>query len=198
MRWTQKLMREVAQEERAELGLGPYESFDPYKLADLHGIPVYCLADCVDYGLAPAVPAHFAEEHVGSWSAMLVPLGTARVVVENDKHAPTRRRSNISHELGHHLLEHPFDQVVLGEDHKRVFNEQQEKQATFMAGELLIPLKAAERMAFDGWDNASVAARVCENSSRVAARYGVSEQFAQMQMKGQRVRARRAAENFSR
>jgi Zn-dependent peptidase ImmA (M78 family) len=79
-----------------------------------------------------------------------------------------------------HLLEHPFDSVILGEDHKRQFSEQQEKRATFMAGELLIPLAAAERMAFDGWDNA-----------RVAAAYGVSEQFAQMQMKGQRVRAQR-------
>lgn len=62
--------------------------------------------------------------------------------------------------------------MILGEDHRRQFNEQQEKLATFMAGELLIPLAAAERMAFDGWDNA-----------RVAAAYGVSEQFAQMQMK---------------
>lgn len=118
---------------------------------------------------------------------MLLPIGTARIIVENDNHEPVRRRSNIAHELGHHLLEHPFDQAILGEDHKRVFDDKQEKEATFMAGELLIPLKAAERMAFDGWDN-----------PRVANRYGVSEQFAQMQMKGQRVRAQRAAENFSR
>jgi hypothetical protein len=32
--------------------------------------------------------------------------------------------------------------VILGEDHKRQFNEQQEKQTTFTAGELLIPLAA--------------------------------------------------------
>jgi hypothetical protein len=54
-----------------------------------------------------------------------------------------------------------------------------------MAGELLIPLAAAERMAFDGWDNA-----------RVAVVYQVSTQFAQNQMKGQRVRARRAADKY--
>lgn len=59
------------------------------------------------------------------------------------------------------------------------------EQATFMAGELLIPLTAAERMAFDDWDNA-----------RVATAYGVSEQFAQMQMKGERVRAQRAASKY--
>jgi len=102
----------------------------------------------------------------------------------NESHALVRRRSNIAHELGHYLLEHPFDHVILGEDHNRQFNDEQEKQATFIAGELLIPLAAAERMAFDGWDNA-----------RVAAAHGVSAQFAQMQMKGQRVRAQRAAES---
>jgi Zn-dependent peptidase ImmA (M78 family) len=187
MRWTQQLMREVAREERAELGLGPMDPLDPYVLAAAHGIPVYCLADCVDHGLPRRVFERFANEDTGSWSAMLLPLGTARIIVENDRHAPVRRRSNIAHELGHHLLEHPFDQVVLGEDHKRIFDEQQEKQATFMAGELLVPLKAAERMAFDGWGN-----------DRVAARYGVSEQFAQMQMKGQRVRATRAVKKFNR
>lgn len=109
----------------------------------------------------------------------------ARIIIENESHALVRRRSNIAHELGHHLLEHPFDQVILGEDHKRQFDDQQEKQATFMAGELLIPLAAAKRMAFDDWDNA-----------RVAAAYGVSKQFAQMQMKGPRVHARRAAQKY--
>ncbi|MGV9654454.1 ImmA/IrrE family metallo-endopeptidase [Streptomyces sp. NPDC003554] len=91
----------------------------------------------------------------------------------------------MAHELGHHLLEHSFDTVILGEDHKPQFDPQREKQATFVAGELLVPLAAAERMAYDGWDN-----------ERVAAAYGVSKQFAQMQMKGQRVRAQRAAKKY--
>lgn len=187
MRWTQKLMREVADEERADLGLGRRDPLDPYELAEAHGIPVYCLADCVDNGLPADVLEHFARQNTGVWSAMLIPLGTVRLIVENEKHALVRRRSNIAHELGHHLLEHPFNQVLLGEDHKRVFDAEQEKQAAFIAGELLIPLAAAERMAFDGWDNA-----------RVGTQYGVSEQFAQMQMRGQRVRAKRAAANFRR
>lgn len=51
----------------------------------------------------------------------------------------------------------------------------------------MIPLRACERMAFDGWDNA-----------RVATAFGVSEQFAQMRMHGQRIRAERGAHNFGR
>ncbi|MFE2541889.1 ImmA/IrrE family metallo-endopeptidase [Actinacidiphila glaucinigra] len=175
----------MAQEERTALDLKPNDPFDPYALADEHGIDVYTLSSLVEFGVSTEVLNHFTALDSSAWSAALVPLGTARVIVENESHAAVRRRSNIAHELGHHLLEHSFDNVVFGEDHKRQFNEEQEKQATFMAGELLIPLTAAERMAFDGWDN-----------TRVAAAYGVSEQFAQMQMKGQRVRAQRAANKY--
>ncbi|WP_205064308.1 ImmA/IrrE family metallo-endopeptidase [Streptomyces sp. OspMP-M43] len=175
----------MAQEERAALGLRANAPLDPYALAEEHGIDVYTLGSLVDFGIDDEVLNHFTTVDSSAWSAALVPLGTARIIIENESHAIARRRSNIAHELGHHLLEHPFDNVIFGEDHKRQFNEGQEKQATFMAGELLIPLAAAERMAFDGWDNA-----------RVAAAYGVSERFAQMQMKGQRVRAQRAASKY--
>lgn len=185
MRWTQSLMRDVAQEERAALGLGATDPFNPYALAEAHGIAVYTLSSLRGFGVGAEAYSHFTVCDSSAWSAALVRLGAARIIVENESHAVVRRRSNIAHELGHHLLEHPFDSVIFGEDHKRQFNEQQEKQATFMAGELLIPLAAAERMAFDGWNNA-----------RVAAAYGVSEQFAQMQMKGQRVRAQRASQKY--
>ena len=185
MRWTQALMRKVALEERAGLGLGPRDPFDPYALCEEHGIPVYSINDLQSFASSSAAIDHFTTGRASAWSAALVPLGDARVIIENDSHALVRRRSSISHELGHFLLEHSFDAVILGEDHKRQFNDLQEKQATFIAGELLVPLAAAERMAFSGWNN-----------SRVAEAYGVSEQFAQMQMKCQRVRAARAANKF--
>lgn len=182
MRWTQQRMREVANEEREELGLGPHDPLDPYKLCAAHGIEVYPLTDFQQF---PGAVAHFGERRTRAWSAALVPIGSARIIIENDCHSPVRRRSSIAHELGHHLLEHAFESVVLGEDHQRQFDATQEKQAQFLSGELLIPLRAAERMAFDELDNPAV-----------SARYGVSEQFAQMQMRGQRVRAQRAAARF--
>lgn len=185
MRWTQAQMREIAQEERAGLELGPFDPFDPYALAKEHGIGVYTLGSLRKFNIGTEAFRHFTVRASSAWSAALVPFGSARIIIENESHALVRRRSNIAHQLGHYLLEHPFDSVILDEDHKRQFDDQQEKQATFMAGELLIPLAAAERMAFDGWDNA-----------RVAEAYGVSKQFAQMQMKGQRVRAEREAQKY--
>lgn len=185
MRWTQAAMREVAREERAELGLDEADPLDPYALAQQHGIKVYALGALAQFGVGALALRHFTIERTSAWSAALVPLGTARVIVENDAHPVVRRRSNIAHELGHHLMEHPFTDVILGEDHKRQFDQRQEKEAKFMAGELLVPLAAASRMAFKGWDN-----------RQVADAYGVSEQFAQMQMSGQRVRAGRAAQRY--
>ena len=51
MRWTQALMRDVAQEERSALGLGAADPFDPYALAEEHGIAVYTLSGLREFGL---------------------------------------------------------------------------------------------------------------------------------------------------
>jgi len=179
------MMREVAREEREGLSLGPLDQLDPYALAEAHGISVYSLSELRDWELSDAAHAHLHGANGASWSAALVPLGSARVIVENDGHALVRRRASIAHELGHHLLEHSFDSVILGEDHKRQFDTTQEKQANFMAGELLVPQEAAKKAAYSKWNNA-----------QVAVEYGVSEQFAQMQMTGARVMAARASKKY--
>lgn len=187
MRWTQKLMREVAQEERESLGLAAMAKFDPYMLADAHGIPVYPLSELTRWDLSDEAYNHFVGMNSGTWSAALVPLGTSRVIVENDGHADVRRRASIAHELGHHLLEHRFDASLLGENHERLFDKAKEKEATFMAGELLVPDAAARKAAYAEWDNV-----------QVAIAYGVSPQFAQMQMKGARVIADRTRNKYRR
>lgn len=179
MKWTQATMREVAEEERAGIDLGPYDTFDPYALCVEHGIPVYSIGDLP--GASREAVDHFTRIRTGNWSAAIIPAGTARIIVENPAHHPHRRRANIAHELGHLLLEHPFAEVHLSDSHAGSFAANHEKQATFMAGELLIPQTAAKRAAFADWTN-----------EQISARYGVSTQFAQMQMSGPRVYARRS------
>jgi hypothetical protein len=179
MRYTQKQMREIAGEARDELGLRPFERLDPYALCELHGIAVYAMTD----GAAEVVQ-HFTSTRPSAWSAMLVPIGSSRIIIENDTHVLVRRRSNIAHELGHHLLEHSFDEVLLGDDHQRQFDERAEKEAKFISGELLIPEVAAKRAAFDGLSN-----------QQVGLKFGVSEQFAQMQLAGPRKYAAHALRN---
>lgn len=108
------------------------------------------------------------------WSAALVPVGNNRLIIENTAHLPVRRVSSIAHELAQHLLEHPFDQVLLNAEKKcRQFDKVKEDQAKFLSGELLIPRQAARKAAFAGNAN-----------EEIAQRFGVSTQFAQMQMAG--------------
>ena len=179
MKWTHAAMQQVAQEERADLGLGLHDSFDPYELCAEHGIPVYPIDRLPD--VSPAAVEHFTRHNTGNWSAALIPKGSARIIVENPSHHPHRRRASIAHELGHLLLEHPFAAVILGDSHADSFASSYEKQAKFMAGELLIPQTAARRAAFAEWTN-----------EQVSVQFGVSAQFAQMQMSGAREYAKNA------
>jgi hypothetical protein len=183
-RWTQAMMRDLAVEERANLGLTAFEPLDLHRLADEYGVRIYCLADLADE--AGDAIAYFSQDGSHRWSAALIPIGPSRVIIENDTHAPVRRRSSIGHELSHHLLEHPFQEMILTDDGCRRFDAKLEDQATYLSGQLLIPEQAARRAAFDGWTN-----------EQLAERFDVSTQFAQMRMKGVRVLAQRTLKKQS-
>lgn len=180
-RWTQEKMKEVAAEERGWLGLGLVDRLDPYALAQEHGIPVYPIDELPDEYCSQDAVTHFTVGRTGVWSAALVPLGNGRLILENTGHCQERRCASLAHELSHHLLEHEFDDVLLADDGCRKIDKKKEKEANFLAGELLIPYQAALKAAFAEKTN-----------EEVAAIYGVSTQFAQMCMKGARVHAQRA------
>ena len=180
-KWTQDKMQRVAEEERAALGVGDFEPLDPYELAKEYGISVYSLGDLAGDPRVAGAVAHFSQEGARLWSAALIPVGDRRIILENDTHLVVRRRSSIGHELGHHLLEHPFDALTLSDDKCRRFNAALEKQATFFSGHLLISEVATKRAAFKGWSD-----------EQVGDHFQVSAQFAQMRMHGVRVMARRA------
>lgn len=187
LRWTQKLMVELAAEERRELGLDIMDLLDPYELAERHGIPVYAISELEASGCAPETVRHFLVARKKAWSAAIIPVGSARIVIENDAHEFVRRRSSLAHEMSHHLLEHAFPDTLLTEDHDRAFSPKVEKEALFLAGELLVPEKACVKLAFNGADNLAV-----------GTRFEVSTQFSQMRMKGPRVLAANALKKQAR
>jgi Zn-dependent peptidase ImmA (M78 family) len=142
---------------------------------------VYPIDELPDEHCSQEAVTHFMLNRPKVWSAALVPLGIVRIILENTGHAPVRRRSSVAHELSHHFLEHEFHDVLLTDDGCRRFDKKQEKDANYLAGELLVPYQAALKAAFAEKTN-----------EEIAAVYGVSTQFAQMCMKGARVHAQRA------
>jgi Zn-dependent peptidase ImmA (M78 family) len=70
---------------------------------------------------------------------------------------------------------------VLTDEHGCQFDKAKEKEASFLAAELLVPYQAALKAAFAEKTN-----------EEIAAAYGISTQFAQMRMAGARKHAARA------
>lgn len=180
-RWTQRRMAELAAEERLGLGLDVMQPLDPYELAARYGVPVYAISELEPSGCPVETVAHFLVTRKEAWSAALIPVGSSRIIIENDGHELVRRRSSVAHEMSHHPLEHEFAEALLDGDHTRAYSEKAEKEAPFLSGELLVPAKACRMLAFKDADNQAV-----------AARFDVSTQFAQMRMRGVRVYADRA------
>lgn len=180
-KWTQKEMAKVAAEERDALGLNLMDPLDPYLLAEKWGIPVYPISVLAEDDCPYETIEHFRTTSSKRWSAALIPVDRGRIIIENDSHHVVRRRSSIAHEMSHHLLEHVFPEGVLNSDHDKLYSKTVEKQALFLSGELLAPNAACKKLAFRDADN-----------DAVAARFNISTQMAQMQMKGPRSYAKHA------
>ena len=163
--------KSLALEVREELGLAVDAALDTWELAATWGIRVYAVTDLADWGCAAETIAHYAGDGSGRISAALVPLGSVRVILENDTHSDERRRSNLAHEMAHVILEHDFGPQILTEDGCRAGDPTAEEEAAWFGSELLIPTDAAIRAALYG-----------HTDQQVARRFLVSEPMARMRM----------------
>lgn len=163
--------RRLALEVRREVGLHRFARFDPYALADEYGIPVYEVGDLGKEDQAREAADHYTASNPGAFSAALVPVGSGMFILDNDGHSMVRRRNSVSHEMSHVVLEHEFDTALLMAEGCRSVDEDKEEEATWLAGELLIPYAAAGQ-----------AARASLTDDEVAERYDVSPQLTGMRM----------------
>ncbi|HUX05626.1 MAG TPA: ImmA/IrrE family metallo-endopeptidase [Acidimicrobiales bacterium] len=176
--------RNLALEVRDEVGIGPHDPLDVYALAELYGLRIVDLSRLRDFGCHSESLDYFLNDGSHSFSAAVLPIGRAHLIIVNDCHAPARQKSSVAHELAHVLLEHDFPGSICTDSHCRAYDSESEEQAHLLGGELLIPTVAAHRLA---------AYHVTDRG--VAQVHGVSERFAKMRMdeSGGRLRARRGA-----
>lgn len=144
----------LALEIRAELRLDAFGPFDPYELAHEYGIEVDPLTSL---GLGDDILRH-ATGNGSTFSGALLHIDGMYRIVENDLHAPTRRRATVSHEMSHVLLEHDHPATVRY-DRQCGIGAEQEDEATWLAGELLVPHEAALRAAWSDATDETVAHR---------------------------------------
>jgi Zn-dependent peptidase ImmA (M78 family) len=146
-----------ALEVRHELGLSPYRRLTPMRLAGYLEIPVVAMSALrsEDQELAEAIVTLQVSEP-DAVSALTVMRGSTRMVVYNDVHSTGRNANSITHELGHGLLLHPAT-PALDDRGCRLWDRDIEDEATFLAGALLVPAKAAWAIAKQGKDLAAAA-----------------------------------------
>ncbi|MDX6584730.1 MAG: hypothetical protein QOI10_3914, partial [Solirubrobacterales bacterium] len=168
-----------------ELGLGPLDRLDPIALAELLAIPVITLGD-----LAHDRPGirHLLEVEPDAFSAVTVFQGTRRTIVHNDGHSLARQNSNLGHEMSHGLLHHP-PTPALDDSGCRVWDQDIEDEAGWLAGCLLVTEQAALATARGRWTLSEAAERFAVSVSMMRFRLnatGAVRRVQRAQAAGQR------------
>jgi len=133
----------VALQQRTELGLKPADPLDPVALAKHLGIEVWT-AEQVP-GLDPSCLSVLVEKDPDSWSAITLCTGVKDLIIVNPAHGGGRRSSDIMHETAHIIIGHDPARVDVTEDGLLIlssYNKQQEEEAKWLSGCLLLPRDA--------------------------------------------------------
>ena len=118
----------------------PAEALDPFRLADHLGVRVTTPEGIPT--LSDRARRQLVEIDPGSWSAVTIALGDAKLVILNSGHSNARQRSSLTHELAHLILNHATDQTRLSHEgllFRGTFDREQEEEADWFSGCLLVP-----------------------------------------------------------
>ena len=149
---------------RRTLGVPPAAALDPNRLATHLGVRVTTPIGIPT--LSAAARRQLLETDPDSWSAVTLVRGDAGLVILNSAHGEARQRSSLAHELAHLILNHTADATHLkkpGLLFRGSFDREQEEEATWLAGCLLVPR-----------DGLLAARRETDSEEALARRFGVS------------------------
>ena len=142
----------LGREIRDEMGLDTMDPLDPHQLALHLDIPILPLSA---FAGTLAGARHFLSTEREALSALTVFDGHRRTIVHNDSHSKARQNSNLMHELSHGLLLHEPAPALDSLTGCRNWNDLNEEEADWLAGELLITSDMALAVArgqISAWD----------------------------------------------
>ena len=131
----------LAREIRHELEISQMDRLDPHQLAMHLDIPILPLSALSPDTLPGA--RHFLSLEPGAFSALTVFDGHRRTILHNDSHSKARQNSNLMHELSHGLLLHEPSPALDSITGCRNWNDLNEEEADWLAGELLVTTEMA-------------------------------------------------------
>jgi Zn-dependent peptidase ImmA (M78 family) len=157
----------VALQQRRELKLKASDPLDAWRLAGHLGVTVWTPEQVP--GLGAGALETLLEADAGSWSAVTLSVDTRDLIILNSAHTGARPASNLMHELAHILIGHAPARVDVSENGLLVlstYNRDQEAEATWLAGTLLLPREALMFIRQSGM-----------TSERAMKTYGVSREM---------------------
>jgi Zn-dependent peptidase ImmA (M78 family) len=128
---------------RKSLGLTPDAPLRGMSLAPLVGATVWNESEVE--GLPSEDLVQLTQTDKNSWSAFTLRIGANHLVVYNSSQSPPRINSVIMHELAHITLGHELHDAHLSESGHLVpsnYNQEQEDEADWLGGTLLLPRPA--------------------------------------------------------
>lgn len=129
---------ELAITKRKELGLSANVRLPARTL--LRSVGAMITTPSLIPGIEPEDLDQLTETDEGSWSALTTMFDGIPIVIHNDAHGVRRQESNLHHEAAHILCGHePCHLQRVGSMTFRTFDEEAEKEASWLAGCLHLP-----------------------------------------------------------
>lgn len=177
-----KWVDEKALDIRKQLGKSNYAPICAFDLCKLLRIPVYTPRDI--QGLSSQYIDNLLNDGSSHWSAVTIPIKKNEyIIIHNPIHTPARQQSNLMHEIAHILCGHCLigSKKIAGlPECLRDFNEDQENEADWLGGCLLLPRPALLFCLQRGMSVEAIASRY--NCSVEMAKYRINITGAKIQM----------------
>lgn len=156
---------------RKQLGVAPVGALMADSLAELIGVTVWSTSQVA--GLCVQDVAVLSNEADQSWSALTMRMGSQNLVVYKPVTSEGRRNNVIMHELSHIILGHELAQACILEDGSLApgnFNQDQEDEADWLAGTLLLPRPALLNIRQSGQSPAEACSQFCVSNEMLTWR----------------------------
>jgi Zn-dependent peptidase ImmA (M78 family) len=164
----------ISVQHRRALRLTPVDRLDAVALAASLKIEVRSVDEVP--GLDAHTVAALAAED-GSWSAITLTNGVKTVVILNSGRSQGRSASDLMHELAHIIIGHIPGRIDITEDGALILNtyeRQQEDEANWLAGSLLLPRDALLWIRRQRWDDETAARHYGVSVAMLQYRFNVT------------------------
>lgn len=144
----------VSHQLRKKLELKETDPLDPYLLAKYLNIKIITPKEIP--GLTDHDLKILLNDGSDSWSAVTLSINGQQTIILNSSHSPARTSSDLMHEISHILLGHTPSAIDVTEEGLlmlNIFNSEQEKEADWMSGTLLLPREALVLIKRKKWDS---------------------------------------------